>query len=128
MMHIIEFTYNRILYHRVYQSLHITEFFLSLVGVQNIDLVQKVPIGTLQNITDFLCFLLILYSDSYHSYDRVFISPVGVQNKDLVQKVPIGTIQNRTELITHAFFWFIIQISYHINVCPYRSQNRAEYF
>ena len=40
--------------------------FISLVGVQNRDLVQKVPVGTLQNITDSLCFLIIHYSDSYH--------------------------------------------------------------
>ena len=25
-----------------------------------------VPVGTLQNITDFLCFLIVPYSDSYH--------------------------------------------------------------
>ena len=25
-----------------------------------------VPVGTLQNITDFLCFLIVHYSDSYH--------------------------------------------------------------
>ena len=39
---------------------------ISPIGVLNRDLVQKVPVGTLQNKTDFLCFLLIQFSDSYH--------------------------------------------------------------
>ena len=40
--------------------------FISPVGVQNRDLVQKIPVGTLQDITDFLCFLLVHFSVSYH--------------------------------------------------------------
>ena len=86
------------------------KIFLSLVGIQNRDFVLKVPIGTSQNITDFLCFLLIHYSDSYHSYDGVFISPVEVQNMDLVQKVPVGIIQNIAELITFNFMYHIIHV------------------
>ena len=67
---------------------------MSPVGVQNRDLIQKVPVGTLQNRTDSLCFLTVHYSDSYHSYDGVFISLIGVQNRDLVQKAPVSTLQN----------------------------------
>ena len=51
-MDISEFTYNIIL--------------ISPVRVQNIDLVQKVPVGTLQNKVDSLCFLIVHYSDYYH--------------------------------------------------------------
>ena len=58
--------------------------FIFPVGVQNRDLVQKVPVGTLQNTTNSLCFLIVQYSDSYYSYDGVFISPVGFQNRDLI--------------------------------------------
>ena len=50
-MDISELMYNRV--------------FISPVGVQNRDLVQKVPIGILQNITNFLCFLIVYYSYSY---------------------------------------------------------------
>ena len=54
----------------IYQRLRITKFysrvFISPVGVQNRDLVQKVPVGTLQNIIDSLCFLIVCYLDSYY--------------------------------------------------------------
>ena len=42
------------------------EVFISPIEVHNKNLVQKIPVGTLQNITDFLCFLIVHYSDSYH--------------------------------------------------------------
>ena len=51
-----KFMYNRIL---------ITKFHISHRS-SDIDLIQKVLGGTLQNIIDFLCFLLVHFSDSYH--------------------------------------------------------------
>ena len=67
-------------------------------------------ISALHNITDSLCFLIVRYSDSYHSYDRVFISPIGVQNRGLIQKVHVGTLQNRAEMSTFSFMYHIIHV------------------
>ena len=62
----LEFTYNRISITKFsYNIILILKFHISRRSSDR-DLVQKVPLGTLQNRTDFLCFLFVHYLDRQH--------------------------------------------------------------
>ena len=83
-MHMSEFTYN-IFHNRVFtQHNSYNGIFISPIGVQNRDLVQKVLVGTLKKKIDSLCFLIVHYSYSYHRNVCMY-KPVTMNERDAAQ-------------------------------------------
>ena len=65
---------------------------MSPVRVHNRDLVHKVPVGTLQNRTNSLWFLIVHYSNSCH-INVCLYRPEIMNDRDTTQQVPSHVIE-----------------------------------